>query len=70
MNVRFKDSSFGIVYKVREANIVDYDETLKKYCEGHRIELLGFVAKEMLEETELPANATDFAIEALNKKLL
>lgn len=52
MVVKFKGKGEPcITYKVINPNpVVEFDEVLNKYCECLEIEMLGLVAKELLEE--------------------
>ncbi len=54
MIVKFKGKKEPcITYKViNETPVIEFDEVLKKYCECIEIEMLGLVAKEVLEEVK------------------
>jgi hypothetical protein len=52
MIVKFKGKKEPcITYRVINPNpVIEFDEVLNKYCECIEIEMLGLVAKELLEE--------------------
>lgn len=69
MNVRFKPNDLlrsGVVYKVLEPNIVAFDEVLEKYTMCHKIEILGDVSTDMLEECIGEPNAVDVGARLTN----